>query len=87
MYGIPLAALCFEIAYSVFCWRIISGSRFTLFALLILNLLSLSFYVPQLTGPEGFLAEYPALFAPVIGIHIMFGLFSVWYLSMREQNT
>jgi membrane-bound metal-dependent hydrolase YbcI (DUF457 family) len=85
LYGIPLAALCFEIGYSVLCWRIINGSKFTLIALLILNLFSLSFYVPQISGPEGFLSDYPAFFAPVIGIHILFGLVSVWYLSKREQ--
>jgi len=87
LYGMPLAAFCLEMGYSVLCWRIFGGTKFMLIALLALNLFSLSFYVPQIAGPEGLLVDYPAFFAPIIGIHIIFGLGVVWYLFQREQLT
>ena len=86
LYDTPLAALCLEIGYCILCWRIIGGAKFMLLGLLALNLFSLSFYAPQIAGPEGMLTAYPSFFAPVIGVHIVFGLVAVWYLFQREQS-
>jgi len=87
LYSIPLAALAFELLYCVFVWTVIKGSLITLTTLLVLNLFSISFYLPQFQGPEGMLVNYPFVFAPVIGVHIIFGLISVWFLHNYEIKT
>ncbi|MFE8069429.1 metal-dependent hydrolase [Marinobacteraceae bacterium S3BR75-40.1] len=86
LYAVPVAALLFELGYAVVIWRLVDGSRFLLWALLLLNLSSLSFYLPQLKGPESLLSQHPDWFAPVIGVHILFGLLCVFLLSRYEAR-
>ena len=53
---------------------------------MVLQLFSLTFYVPQISGFETLFADYPQFFAPVIGVHIVFGLVAVAYLYHLDQN-
>lgn len=87
LYGITVFALIFELGYSLLCWKIIRGHALLLVGLMILQLLSLTFYVPQVSGLEGLFAHYPQFFAPVIGVHIVFGLLAVAYLYHLDQKT
>ena len=84
LYGIPLIALAVEIAYGIFCWWYFQGTKLLLAAIVLLNLASLSFYWPALLGPEQLLAAEPKLFAAVIGVHIVTGLFAIWFFA-KEQ--
>ena len=86
LYGITLLALLFELAYSLLCWKIIQGNALMLIGLMVLQLFSLTFYVPQISGFETLFADYPQFFAPVIGVHIVFGLVAVAYLYHLDQN-
>lgn len=86
LYGVPVMALVVEIIYSVFCWKLLRGQLLMLISLMVLQLFSLTFYVPQLTGMETLFEEWPQLFAPVIGVHIIFGLVAVGFLYHLEQR-
>lgn len=86
LYLIPVSALILELVFMGVCWWLYGGSRFMLVALLVLNMLGASIYVPQLVGPEVFIGDYPAFFPPVIGLHIVFGWVAVWYLVKREES-
>jgi hypothetical protein len=83
LYDIPVFALAAEMLYGVFCWRVFRGSAALLVAIVGLNLAAISFYVPQLPGPEALLAGHPKVFALVILVHIVLGLFVVGWLAQR----
>jgi len=85
LYGIPILALVIETLYGIFCWWIFKGSKALLAIILTFNLAALSFYVPQVSGPETLLAGQPKMFACVILIHIIAGLFVVAYFSEKRK--
>lgn len=73
LYGVPAYALVVETLYGIWCWRMFGGSKALLAIILLFNLGALSFYLPQLPGPELLLAGHPKIFAGVIGVHIVAG--------------
>ncbi|MGD9631622.1 MAG: hypothetical protein AB7V18_20485 [Pyrinomonadaceae bacterium] len=77
LYGIPVVALIVETLYGIWCWWVFRGSRALLAVILVFNLGAISFYVPQIPGPEAFLAGHPRIFAAVIGFHIVAGLVAI----------
>ena len=87
LYDVTVFAFIFELGYSIVCWKIIRGHVLLLIGLVALQLFSLTFYVPQISGFEVFFADYPQLFAPVIGVHIVFGLLAVAYLYHLDKKT
>jgi hypothetical protein len=87
LYDIPTVAFVVEILYGVLCWRIFGGTRRLLIAIVVLNLASISFYVPQIPGPEMLLAGHPQIFAAVILVHIVLGLSVIgWLASLKPQS-
>lgn len=86
LYLVPVFALMLELVFVIFCWWVYGGSRFMLGGLLLLNMVSVSIYVPQLVGPEVFIGDFPEFFPPVLGLHILFGWVAVWYLVKREES-
>lgn len=85
LYDVPVFALVAEMLYGVFCWRVVRGSARLLAAIVGLNLASLSFYVPQIAGPEALLAGHPKIFAAVILVHIAVGLSAIGLFARRAQ--
>lgn len=83
LYNVPPFALVVETLYGVFCWKIFGGSRALLGAIVGLNLAAISFYVPQIPGPQQLLAGHPKIFAAVILVHILLGLTVVGLLARR----
>jgi len=83
LYNIPVLALIIETLYGVVCWRVFRGSVALLVAIVVLNLASISFYVPQIAGPESLLAGRPKVFATVILIHIIVGWVAIWFFARR----
>ncbi|MGQ0698721.1 MAG: metal-dependent hydrolase [Panacagrimonas sp.] len=81
LYGIPAVALFVETLYGIWCWRVFRGSKPLLAAIVLLNLGALSFYVPQVPGPEIFLAGHPKIFAAVIGLHILTGWIAIGFFA------
>ncbi|AXQ27964.1 hypothetical protein D0B54_04415 [Solimonas sp. K1W22B-7] len=81
LYGIPAIALVVETIYGIWCWWVFRGSKALLAVILIFNLGALSFYVPQIPGPEAFLAGHPRVFAAIIGFHVFTGLAAVGYFA------
>jgi hypothetical protein len=86
LYNVPVFALVVETLFAVFCWWVYGGSRTLLLTLIGLNLAAASFYVPQIPGPETLLAGHPKVFALVILVHILLGLFVVGFFLRRPQN-
>lgn len=93
LYGIPVVALVVETLYGIWCWWVFRGSNALLAVIVLFNLGAISFYVPQIPGPEAFLAGHPKVFAAVIGMHIVAGLVAVgvfarshWRLSASEAQ-
>ena len=86
LYGIPLIALLVETLYGVWCWRIFRGSKALLTVILLFNLAALSFYVPQIPGPEMWLAGHPKVFAAIIGLHIVAGWAAIWVFARRQSK-
>ena len=70
-----------ETAYGVFCWWVFRGSAALLVTIVAFNLATISFYVPQIPGPEMLLAGHPKVFASVILVHIIAGLLAVGFLA------
>lgn len=85
LYAVPAWALLVEIAYGVLCWRVFRGSPLLLGVILAFNLAAISFYVPQIPGPEGLLAGHPKVFAGVILVHIVAGLAAIGWLARDER--
>ena len=93
LYGIPILALVLETLYGVWCWRVFRGSMALLVVILLFNVGAASFYIPQLPGPEAFLAGHPKVFAAIIGLHIVAGLAAIgvfarshWQLTARKER-
>jgi hypothetical protein len=86
LYNAPAFALVVETLYGVFCWWIFGGSRLLLGAIVGLNLAAISFYVPQIPGPQTLLAGHPKAFALVILAHILLGLSVVGFLAKRSLS-
>jgi hypothetical protein len=86
LYNVPVFALLAETLFAVFCWWVYGGSRALLGALVLLNLASASFYVPQIPGPEMLLAGHPKVFSLVILVHILFGLFVLGFFLRRTAG-
>lgn len=90
LYNAPAFALVAETLFAVGCWWVYGGSRTLLWTLIGLNLASVSFYVPQIPGPETLLAGHPKVFALAILAHILLGLFVVGLFlrtpARREQQ-
>jgi len=84
LYGIPIIALAFETLYGVWCWWVFRGSKALLAVILGFNLAALSFYVPQIPGPEMWLAGHPKVFAAIIGLHIVAGWAAIWVFARRQ---
>lgn len=84
LYAVPAIALAVETAYGVWCWWVFRGSKALLATILVFNLGALSFYVPQIPGPEALLAGHPKVFAAVIGFHIVAGLTAVGYFARSQ---
>lgn len=81
LYAVPAIALAVESLYGVWCWWMFRGTRPLLAVILVFNLGALSFYVPQIPGPEIFLAGHPKVFAASIGFHVVAGLAAVGYFA------
>ena len=81
LYGVPSLALAIETLYGVWCWWVFRGSKALLAAIVVLNLVALSFYSPAIAGPEHLLAGHPKIFAAIIGAHIIIGLVAVGFLA------
>ncbi len=86
LYNLPALALAVETAYGVFCWWVFRGSTALLVTIVAFNLAAISFYVPQISGPEAFLAGHPKLFASFILVHIIAGLLAVGFLVKRRTG-
>lgn len=84
--NIPIAAFALEMAYCIFCWLIIKGSKTMLAVFLFLTISSATFYFPHIAGPEQLFATHPNLFAPFLGVHIIFASWVIWYGWKREQT-
>lgn len=84
LYDVPIFALCVEMLYGVFCWWTFRGTRALLAVIVGLNLASVSFYVPQIRGPEVLFAGHPKIFALVIFVHILIGLLTVGWFAHKE---
>jgi hypothetical protein len=65
---------------------LLRGSTALLVTIVAFNLAAISFYVPQISGPEVFLAGHPKLFASVILVHIITGLLAVGFLAKRRTH-
>jgi hypothetical protein len=72
--------------FAVFCWWVYGGSRTLLWTLVGLNLAAASFYVPQIPGPKTLFAGHPKVFALVILVHILLGLFVVGFFLTRAKS-
>jgi membrane-bound metal-dependent hydrolase YbcI (DUF457 family) len=81
LYGVPALALALETAFGVFCWWIYQGSRALLWVIIGFNLAALSFYVPQIPGPEALLAGHARWFAVAILVHILVTLTAVGFFA------
>ncbi|MGZ5199926.1 MAG: hypothetical protein ACXWC4_09165 [Telluria sp.] len=86
LYDLPALALVVETVYGVFCWWVFRGSARLLAAIVVLNLATLSFYVPQIPGPEMLLAGHPKIFAAIILVHIVFGQWAIWLFARRTNG-
>lgn len=93
LYDIPVLALVVETLYGIWCWWVFRGSKALLAVIVLFNVSAISFYVPQIPGPEGFLAGHPRAFAAVIGMHILAGLVAIglfahshWRLGAGEAQ-
>jgi hypothetical protein len=86
LYNVPVFALVAEMLFAVFCWWVYGGSRALLWTLVGLNLAAASFYVPQIPGPKTLFAGHPKVFALVILVHILLGLFAVGFFLMRAKS-
>jgi hypothetical protein len=85
LYDVPVFALVAEMLYGLLCWRLYRGSAGLLAIIVGLNLASLSFYVPEIAGPESLLAGHPKIFAAVILVHIVVGLSAIGLFARRSQ--
>lgn len=83
LYNVPPLALVVETLYGIFCWWVFRGSRALLYAIAGLNLAAISFYVPQIPGPQELLAGHPKIFAGIILLHILLGWWVVGYFARR----
>lgn len=81
LYNIPMVALLVETLYGVWCWRRFRGSKALLAVILAFNVGALSFYSPDIPGPELLIAGHPMLFAGFIGAHIAMGWVAIWYFA------
>jgi hypothetical protein len=81
LYNVPAMALVVETLYGIFCWWVFGGSRKLLGVIVAFNLAAISFYVPQIAGPEMFLAGHPKFFASVILVHIISALVAIAYFA------
>jgi len=86
LYDVPVFALAAELLFAVFCWRVYGGSRALLWTLVGLNLTAISFYVPQIPGPEMLLAGHPKVFATVVLTQIVLGLWVVGFFLKRAES-
>lgn len=84
LYAIPILAIVFETFYGILCWWIFKGNKTLLAIILAFNLAAVSFYVPQISGPESLLAGEPKLFAGVILVHVIVGLFAIGYFARQR---
>lgn len=87
LYDVPAIALLVETLYGIACWRVFKGSMALLAAIVGLNLAAISFYVPQISGPEALLAGHPKVFALMILFHIVLGLAVVGMLARRQAGS
>lgn len=81
LYDVPMVALVVETLYGVWCWRRFQGSKALLAVILAFNVGALSFYSPDIPGPETLIAGHPMLFAGFIGAHIAMGWIAIWYFA------
>jgi membrane-bound metal-dependent hydrolase YbcI (DUF457 family) len=86
LYALPALALVAETLYGVYCWWIFDGSKALLAVIVGFNLAALSFYVPQIAGPETLLAQQPGIFPVAILAHIVLTLAAVGYLAHRAAR-
>lgn len=87
LYDIPMAALLVETLYGVWCWWRFQGSKALLATILAFNVGALSFYSPDIPGPELFIAGHPTLFAGFIGAHIVMGWVAIWYFARTSWRS
>ena len=87
LYDIPMVALLVETLYGVWCWRRFEGSKALLAVILAFNVGALSFYSPDIPGPELFIAGHPLLFAGFIGAHIAMGWVAIWYFARASWRS
>lgn len=87
LYNLPALALVVETVYGIFCWWIFRGSVALLLTIFAFNLAAISFYVPQIQGPEIFLSGHPKLFASFILVHIIASLVAVGFLAERSAGS
>jgi hypothetical protein len=86
LYDVPVFAFVVEMLYGVFCWWMFRGPLRLLAVIVGLNLAAISFYVPQVWGPEALLAGHPKIFALVILVHIVLGLAAVGFCARRSYR-
>lgn len=84
LYGVPAWALAVETLYGVGCWWVFRGSKALLAVILAFNVGALSFYVPQVPGPEGLLAGHPLAFVAMVGVHIVLGLVAIGFFARGQ---
>lgn len=84
LYGVPAVALVVETVYGIWCWWMFGGSKALLMVILAFNVGALSFYVPAIPGPEGWLAGHPKFFAAAIGVHIVAGWLAIGYFARSQ---
>jgi hypothetical protein len=84
LYDVPVLAFVVEMLYGVFCWWTFRGSPRLLAAIVGLNLAAVSFYAPQIWGPETLLAGHPKIFALAILAHIVLGQVAVGFFARRS---
>lgn len=87
LYDAPMVALVVETLYGVWCWRRFQGSKALLAVILAFNVGALSFYSPDIPGPELFIAGHPLLFAGFIGAHIAMGWIAIWYVARASWQS
>ncbi len=86
-YSVPFVAFIIELLYCILCWRIFRGNKFALFCLVTLNLLGVSFYFTEISGPEFLITKFPDMFILFIGGQALLGAIVVWWLVKLSKKS
>lgn len=83
----PLAGFMLELAFGLFCWWYFKGNKVLFWIIFLFNIANISMFLPEITGPEYFMANKPTLITMVILIQIIITLMLVgWQASRKETH-